>query len=389
MMSVTPTTELRELLDELKKLAALPLEQATAMPPGVYTSDALLELEKARIFGRQWLCAGRSDSILKPGDYLTYEIGTQPIMVVRQEDGDVRAFANVCRHRMMRLLDGIGACPRKRITCPYHAWTYAIDGKLVAAPYMRDRAGFDMADYSLANVRCEVWEGWVYVTLDPDIEPVAGLLTELQDVVADYRMADYVQIVQEDIVWNSNWKLLTENFMEGYHLPVAHRATVGAHFPVKDTQFSQLPPNAAFTYQYFTKETTAPVGNAHPDNTRLKGDQRWTSILLTVFPSHMFALAPDHLWYLSLQPIGCDRIQIRYGAALAPEVLAASADPDKMKADVVKFLAEVNAEDRFVVEGIGKGTKAPLSKPGPLCWLERENHEFTKYLARQLIGELN
>ncbi len=108
----------------------------------------------------------------------------------------------------------------------------------------------------------------------------------------DYGMTNYVQIVQEDHVWNTNWKLLTENFMEGYHLPIAHRETVGGHFPVKDTRFSSLPPNPAFIYQYFTKQETAPVGNAHPDNTRLAGDQRRTSILPTVFPSHMYALAP-------------------------------------------------------------------------------------------------
>ncbi len=380
-------SDLSTILHSLKNLAALPLEQAAAMFSEMYTSVELLELEKERIFNKQWLCAGRVDSIPNPGDYLTYFIGVQPIVLIRQDDGDIHAFANVCRHRMMQLLDGVGTCARKRIACPYHAWTYSIDGELVAAPYMRERPGFDKADYSLLAVRCEQWEGWIYVTLNPDIESVAVLLAELQNVIADYGMAGYVQIVQEDHVWNTNWKLLTENFMEGYHLPVAHRETVGGHFPVKDTRFSSLPPNPAFTYQYFTKRETAPVGNAHPDNTRLTGDQRRTSILPTVFPSHMYALAPDHLWYLSLQPMDCDHVHIRYGAALAPEVLVASDSPDKLKNDVINFLTKVNAEDRYVVEGIARGVKAPLSVSGPLCWLERENHEFTQYLARQLCDE--
>ncbi len=369
-MPFDPMSDLRAILDNLKKLAALPLEQATAMSSEMYTSSGILELEKERIFKSQWLCVGRVDSIPNPGDYLTYFIGTQPIVIIRQDDGNVRAFGNVCRHRMMQLLSGSGTCPRKRIQCPYHAWTYSIDGELVAAPYMRERSEFDKANYSLPTVRCEQWEGWIYVTLDPDIESVAVLLAELQNVIADYGMTDYVQIVQEDHVWNTNWKLLTENFMEGYHLPVAHRETVGGYFPVKDTRFSSLPPNPAFTFQYFTKQATAPVGNAHPDNVRLKGEQRRTSILPTVFPSHMYALAPDHLWYLSLQPMNCDHVHIRYGAALAPEVLVASDNPDKLKDDVIKFLTKVNVEDRYVVEGIARGVKAPLSVSGPLCWLE-------------------
>lgn len=382
MADLNPTTQ--ALLGSLKSLAALPQNQATAMPPAMYTSKELLELEQKYIFSTQWLCAGLTDSLNAPGHYITYTINQQPIVIIRQRDNSIRAFANVCQHRMMQLLDGSGECQQKRIVCPYHAWTYQIDGRLIGAPHMQQRPGFDTKCHSLPEVRCEIWEGFIYVTLNPDILPVSTLLSNLHTVIAPYRMADYIQIVQEDRVWNTNWKLLTENFMEGYHLPVAHRATVGARFPVEDTKFSEKPPNTAFTYQSFTKTGTAPLGNAHADNTWLTGEQRVTSILPTIFPSHMYSLAPDHLWYLSLQPLGADKVQIRYGAALAPEVLNAATDPEQLKHDITNFLAEVNEEDRYVVEGILKGTNAPLSIPGPLCWLERENHEFTQYLARQL-----
>ncbi|MGB1257897.1 MAG: aromatic ring-hydroxylating oxygenase subunit alpha [Thiolinea sp.] len=372
------------VLEQLNALANLPLDQATAMPPQMYQSAKINELEQAHIFDQQWLCAGRSDVIPNAGDYLSYDIGSQPVAIIRQEDGSIKAFANVCRHRMMTLLTGSGHCKRKRINCPYHAWSYGIDGQLLGAPHMQERPDFDKADFPLKPVRCEVWEGWIYVTLNAELEPVADLLAELHPLVANYRMADYVEISQQNHVWDTNWKMLTENFMEGYHLPVTHRATVGGHFPVKDTRFSELPPNPAFTYQYFTKNETAPVGNAHPDNTWLEGNERRTSLMPTIFPSHMYVLAPDHLWYLSLQPLGHDKVNIRYGIALAPEVLAASDDPEGMKAEVIAFLDQVNAEDKDVVEGIFRGSRASLSEPGPLCWLERENHEFTQYIARRL-----
>ena len=372
------STALKRLLASLQNLATKPLSKATAMPPAVYTCADFYALEQEKIFTQQWLCAGLAGSIPNVGDYLSYRIGEQPVVVIRQNDGAINAYANVCRHRMMQLLEGQGNC--KRLVCPYHAWTYGLDGQLMFAPHMRERPGFDVKDIALSTIRCELWEGWIYLTLNPEVKPVAASLQPLQKIVADYHMTHYVPIMQRDHTWNSNWKLLAENFMEGYHLPVAHRATVGPYIGLKETQFPKHV-HKAFTYQCYTKSEKAPVGTAHTDNKTLHGEQRRTSVLPTIFPSHMFSLAPDHLWYLSVQPKGCDQIAIRYGAALAPEVLAASEDKDKLIADITQFLDRVNEEDRFVVEGIFTGAKAALSTPGPLCWLERENHAFTRYLA--------
>lgn len=381
------TTSNIQLLGKLKQLSQKPLSHATALSPDIYTDESIAELEQQRIFHSQWLCAGRADSIAKPADYLTYNIGSQPVVVIRQKDNSLQAFANICRHRMMQLLEGKGECKNSRITCPYHAWSYGIDGSLIGAPQMQKSEGFDATQLSLAKVRCEIWKGWIYLTLNPDAESVAEQLKGLDPLLSHYEMENYVHVVQRDHVWNTNWKLLTENFMEGYHLPVAHKNTVGADFPINQTGFSEKQPDPAFTYQTFMKTGDAPVGNAHAKNTRLVDEQRSTSIMPTIFPTHMFVLAPDHLWYLSLQPKGTGQVQIRYGAALAPEVVEHEADPDKYISEFIEFLDRVNEEDRFVVEGIFAGAKAPLSEPGPLCWLERNNHEFSQYLARQLCDD--
>ena len=258
------------------------------------------------------------------------------------------------------------------------------DGRLIRAPYMDQSEGFDPKKLSLMPIRCEEWQGWIYVTLDTTIPSVDKMLSRLAPLVAPFEMENYVPIDNKTHIWNTNWKQLTENFMEGYHLPVTHRATVGAWFPVEDTQFSLDEPDPAFTYQFFTKSADAKVGVAHRDNVRLVGEQRRTSILPTVFPSHMYALAPDHFWYLSLEPVSVGQVKVRYGAALAPEVLAASKDAEGLKQETRTLLDQVNEEDRRVVEGIYRGASAPMSKAGPLSWLERENHEFTQYLARQL-----
>ena len=371
-----------EVLTSLKKLAATPLEAATAPPKAIYTLPDITAHEMDRIFASEWLCAGRADELPNPGDYMAFECGAQPLIIIRGVDGVLSARSNICRHRMMRLVEGRGNT--RKFTCPYHAWTYNLEGQLVGAAYMDRTTCFNKSDIQLPAVRCEEYLGWIYVCLDPDVEPVAHMLADLTEKLLPYNMQDYVTIFTEDHVWDTNWKCLTENFMEGYHLPVAHRDTVGGHFPVEETQFDGRGSFPHFTSQLFVKTGTAPVGTAHPDNTSLTGKWRNISVMPTVFPSHMYVLAPDHLWYLALQPDGPGRTRIRYGAALAPEVLAAQSDPETYIAETKTFLDAVQLEDKNVVEGIFAGAKAPLSSPGPLSWLERENHEFTQYLARRL-----
>ncbi len=376
--------EAQALLDRLSALAASPPEAATPLPPALYHSDEILALEQARIFARDWLSPGLAAEIPRPGDYLTFSIGAQPIFCIRGNDGVIRSFANVCRHRLMRLVEGRGNC--RRISCPYHAWTYELDGRLAAAPHMDRTPGFERSGFGLRALNTEVWQGWIYVTLDPDAAPLSAALEPLLPVVERYRMAGYRPILQQDHLWDTNWKILTENFMEGYHLPIAHRKTVGAWFPAEDTGFPERA-FEAFTYQTFSKTEDAAYGVAHPDNARLEGRWRHTSVLPTIFPSHMYVLAPDHLWYLSLRPEGVGRVQVRFGVALAPEAHDGLEDLEGYVAETEAFFARVNGEDRAVVEAIFGNVRAPLAEPGRLCWLERELHDFMGYLARRLTME--
>jgi len=373
---------LNVVFNALRECAESPMERAHTMPPVVYRSPELLALEKEKIFAADWHCPGLAAEIPEIGDYLTFQVADQPIVVIRGKDGDIRSFSNVCLHRMMRLAEGRGNC--RRLICPYHAWTYGLDGRLIGAGHMGRTAGFRDRAHVLLEIRTEVWEGWIYVTLNPKAVPIAELLAPLGDVVGQYGMADYVPVTTQDHVWQTNWKLLTENFMEGYHLPVAHRETVGAWFPAGRTAFVGEE-HDAFTYQTFVKSEAATYGLAHRDNTRLKGDWRITSVMPTVFPCHMYVLAPDHLWYLSLMPKGVGEVHVRFGAALAPEVVATMVDRDQFVGELVAFFDEVNREDREVVEGVYANTAAPLAQAGPLSWLEESLNRFARYLTRRLV----
>ena len=373
-------------LHALAKLSAsceVPFEAARAMPPEVYTSKGFLEMEQRSIFGQEWQCLGRASALAKTGDYLTADINGQPIAVVRHGDGSLRAMSNVCMHRMAVLLEGRGNT--RAIVCPYHAWTYTLDGDLRGAPMMAEQPGFCKDSYKLPQVRCEVWKGWIYVSLDPNATPVAERLVELDKLVAQYEMENYVETFYEEHVWDTNWKILAENFMESYHLPMLHRATVGPHSKLEEME---CPPGMeAFNYHWITKEASLPIGNAHPDNQRLQGHWRKTTALLAVYPSHLITLTPGYFWYLSLQPLGVNKVHIRFGGGLAPEFVS---DPKGQEyiGQLKKLLDEVNAEDRLGVESVFRGVQAPLATPGQLNRLERPNFDFACYLAKRLASHL-
>lgn len=359
------------------------MEKAKSLPALIYRDEDIANLEETHIFKKDWVCLGLAAEIPNTGDYITFTVAGEPVFSVRDKSGTVSTYSNVCRHRMMQLLEGSGKV--NRVTCPYHAWTYDLNGQLVGAGHMERSEGFNKKEICLPKIRTEIWHGWIYVTLNEHAVPLSQQLKGLEKVVSRYNMADYVPVESQNHVWKTNWKLLTENFMEGYHLPVAHKATVGAWIPVEETVFPDEVFNA-FTYQTFQKGPDATYGLAHADNTSLTDEWRYTSILPSIFPTHMYVLAPDHLWYLTLRPKGVGEVEVRFGVALAPEVYNSLEDKEAWLARLVDFFDHVNEEDRFVVEGIYAGSKSSFAEPGQLSWLEREIHDFQKYLASRLTS---
>lgn len=373
---------LAELTGALRALAEGPFEEARAAPPGIYRSPQFLELEQRHIFAKEWICAGRAETLAKAGDYLTMEIAGQPVLVVKGRDGTIRAFSNVCLHRMSVLLEGRGR--RRTISCPYHAWSYGLDGRLLAAPHMEKSPAFRRRDYRLPQLRCELWEGWIYVSLDPDIEPVAQRLRAVKEAVTGrYRFEEYREAWREERVWNANWKILAENFMESYHLFRLHRATVGPQSRVDEMRMPAG--GAAFNHHWITKESDFTLANAHPDCGYLEGEWRRTTALITIYPSHMITLTPGYFWYLALQPDGCERVRILYGGGMAPDFAADARGAEHIGA-ARALLDAVNEEDRVGVEAVMRGMKARLARPGHLSHLERPNFEFWQYIARRVAG---
>ncbi len=370
------------VIDALRLATDKPFEQARAMPPEVYNSQAFLDLELKHIFAQDWFCVGRAGSLSKPGDYLTCELAGQPIMVVRDKDGSVKAQSNVCLHRMSTLLEGKGHA--KSIVCPYHAWTYNLDGSLRGAPAMRKNEDFCKDAYSLPSVRCEEWLGWVFVTLNDNASPVATQLSEVERLVSGYDMTNYTETFFEEHVWDTNWKVLAENFMESYHLPVCHAGTIGGLS--KLDEMICPPGHDAFNYHTILKDDSLRIAMAHPSNDRLEGDARRTTYLLAIYPSLLITLTPGYFWYLSLHPVSPGQVHIRFGGGMSDDY---NDDPDAQEnfESLKTLLDEVNVEDRGCTEKVYKGLNSAFARPGHLSHLERPNYDFAQYLLSRVSAE--
>ena len=204
-----------------------PLQRARHLPPHIYDSPELFQREKEEIFMKDWLCVARVEEIESPGDYMTRRIIDEPIILARNERGEINAFANVCRHRGVEVASGGGNL--KEFSCPYHGWTYDLDGRLVGAPYMKEAQGFDPRSCRLKPLRCDVWAGWVFVNFDTDAAPLSsfvarydqsfGLLRQQECRLGDKFIRDV----------DCNWKFVNENLQDVYHFQTLHAGSFGEY----------------------------------------------------------------------------------------------------------------------------------------------------------------
>jgi phenylpropionate dioxygenase-like ring-hydroxylating dioxygenase large terminal subunit len=373
------------VLEKLRKAAAIDFERAHPIPAEVNHSLAFHALEQAAIFQQEWICVGRADEIPAVGDFLTHEIAAVPVLVVRQADGEVRAFVNACAHRFACLVPATRGSA-KRFTCRYHAWSYDCTGELLRAPHMQMQPDFDPAEHRLCALKVACWEGFVYVTLAQ--QPAKSLPEALaplrENVVGRYDMACYQTLLRETMEWDANWKNLIENFIESYHVPVAHGKTFAQHLK-QPGDYLCGEDSEHYCYHRAAQAADSGRGAAHPDNDRLAGDWRRMMIDFCVFPNHLVTLMPDYLWYISVQPLGTGRMRATWGLAVPPEVLAdiAPASRAVWLAEFRQYLQVANHEDKALVEALHIGSRSPLLPQGAYHPIERNLWQFMRYLAQR------
>lgn len=375
MLRQQTETEAAPLRAELAALSALDATQARTMPSGYYTSAAFLDLEREEIFRKEWICLGHVSEIARPGDYFTTDLDGEPLLVVRGEDGQVRVLSNVCRHRGNVVAKGAGNATR--FLCNYHFWTYAADGKLLAAPLMNQVAGFDKSGCKLPEFRSEVWQDFVFVDLGGRAAPLAPRLDWFLPHIANYHaIGRHHQYVGDD-VWNANWKSLVENFMEGYHLSAAHLKTLHPMTPTSLCKYVPSQPGmTAYTASY--DPAWPERGPFHED---LTAEERRYSMLFSVFPNLMVSIAPNVTLYMIVRPIDANTTAVRWGFA---GNIADPTHPDVLR--YRELCDGFNAEDKAELEGVQRGLQSRHFRPGRLAPRDYEGTiwDFYQYMAQKL-----
>ena len=331
------------------------------MPAGFYTSPEIFERERRDIFLKHWFFAGRDDELPNPGDYRAFDTVGGPAILIRGEDGVLRAFANFCRHRGSLLLEGSGQC--KRIVCPYHAWSYFNDGRLYGCPDMEDAEGFDRVENGLVSIRMETWAGFVFLTFSAEAPPLLDHLGDMPERMASHRFEDLRCTWKIEIDCACNWKLLLENAMETYHTGTVHRDSVGAQ-----TSRTLATRGDWLCIQVTSDRSIATLPGEAPPFPPIDGldeNARRGTYFTVIHPTVQFAIAQDSLWWLHVQPRAHDSTLLEIGGCF-PESALADPDFEAKAASYYKRWEMVGQEDVSILERQQRALSSILYRAGPL-----------------------
>jgi phenylpropionate dioxygenase-like ring-hydroxylating dioxygenase large terminal subunit len=361
-----------------------------ALPAWVYNHPALTRLEQQRILMPSWQIVCHVNSIPKAGDYQTFDLGSESVLVLRDREGTIRAFHNVCRHRGARLLDGAGSCP-STITCPYHGWTYRHDGGLIGMPVRESFPGLDRAEHGLRTVPTDIAFGFVFVCLAPDSEfgpppPVSSTWGALGEELAPYRCEEMVPLgpISSD-VWNVDWKIAMDNYLESYHVPIGHPGLYRMFTPDYDDQATVPGVARGLSWLRETRSSRwseglyqALIGRAA---VHLPEELRSCWRFYSALPNLGIDVFPDQMDFFQVLPAGPGKCIIRGGVfglpGTTPELRAARYLSNRIN-------VSVNNEDKWLCERVQRGLASSSYQPGPLSKLESCMLEFHNLLRARI-----
>lgn len=354
------------------------VDEGYTLPADWYSDPAIFRLEQERIFRRAWQYAGHVSNVERPGDYFTARVGLVPIVVTRDHDEQIKAFVNVCRHRGTQVAQGAGH--RETLQCPYHAWTYGLDGTLRAAPRSEREPGFDRSALGLLPVAVDLWGPFVFVNPDVEAPPLAEFLGELPGIVdasgLDLAALRFYDRFEYEI--QANWKIVVENFLECYHCPVAHPSfsTVidvdpdSYRLERHEWSSSQLGPLRPSVLENGAKKLPYdPTGSVTDSQFHLL----WPNFTLNVIPG------PPNMLPLVFLPLSPDRT-----LGVADYYFAEGVSEEQVRG-IIDFGIEVDLEDKALVESVHEGLRSGMVERGKLL-LSSEHliQHFQQLVSRAL-----
>jgi phenylpropionate dioxygenase-like ring-hydroxylating dioxygenase large terminal subunit len=346
---------------------------AVTLPAEMYTSPEIYRLEQQTIFGKYWYYVGHVSQLDGAGSYFTVEIAEQPLVILRDRAGELKAFFNICTHRAGPVAIGSGKC--NRLTCLYHAWSFDLDGHLRGIPDMDSAEGFDLSEHALKSVKVDTWGAFIFVNLDPNSDALDTQLGELPELFQRYRLQDWARVHSIDYWTDTNWKLYVENNTESYHEPSVHpilakyyqgvRAEARHHYYLQYTPFvgddalpSSLDPNL---YQHgLNDEEMAGVST------------------MSFFPNFAWITSPTCAIIYLVDPQGPLKTRVRWDW-LVPNTEAAKSSANLKP--LIEFFDGIQQEDLKLLPDVQKRIQSMGYKQGRLS----PTREVGTHLFQELI----
>ena len=362
-----------------------PLDQATGLTPLAYTDNEFFAVEQSQVYERAWVCVGIADEVATAGRLLVRDVGSRSILITRDTDGELQGLINSCRHRGTELAEQ-DCDVTNTIRCPYHRWGYGLDGTLNATPFFEDvpRADFDRSDFGLLPVRVDTWGVLLFACLSPDTPPLLEWLGDLPERMDCYGLDGWRSQHTQALEIQANWKLITENYQEYYHLTWVHPELAKVS-KVADHYRYQGP-------GMYCGQTVTPVSDQSRDDWTvmpaadgLDSSDGVSGRFVAIFPNVLLSVLPNHVWVMRLDPLAPGATK-ETCTLLTPAGTDQAVDETAMLA-TLKFWLDVNAEDIDIVERGQRGLTRGGVPAGPLApRFEEPLHRFHNMLADHITG---
>jgi choline monooxygenase len=390
--------------EETYAATRLPVQLASTLIPDAYTSSEFHALELETLFATSWVPVCLAAEVAEPGAYVVVELAGRSLIVCRNLSGELRAHHNVCRHRGSRVCAEGSGRVRRFFQCPYHAWAYDLDGKLLGTPLFTAEAGvpadqegafdmsgvvgFDKADYGLVPARIDAWGPLVFVCMDEEAPTLAAELGDLPDRLAGYRLSEQTLVRRVEYSIDANWKLVAENFMEYYHLPWVHPGLVKVS-PLKDHYRWQGPGMyVGFCTSPIAANTEDGGWQGLPALSMLDEDDAVSARFVWLFPNVAINALPNHTFLFLVRPTAAGRTDESAYLLVHPEAAdAAGAAFEGELESLLAFWDEVNREDIGIVERVQQGFADPAYTGGRMCYrFEEPVHRFQNMVIDRVLG---
>ena len=345
-----------------------------------YLDKKVFNKELKNIFYKNWLCVGRSDDIKNKGNYITYELGGESIIIVRNEKNQLNGFFNVCRHRGTRICNNIKGSLSKTIQCKYHGWTYDLNGNLVGAPNMDNVDNFDKDDYPLNNVFIKEWDGFIFICLSNSPENFEKYFKPLKNKFDEWQLPQLQTIKKTDYTIKANWKLVIQNYNECYHCPTIHPELAKIHnFTSGKNDLYEGPFLGGFMILNEDKKSITKSGNlSSKPISRVTKKNLNRVYYYTFFPNMLISLHPDYVMYHTIVPLSPNQCKVTCSWLFLEQ------NNKTNYLDAIEFWDKTNKQDWEISELSQLGINSKKYTPGPYSSRESLLSTFDDYYLKKL-----